>query len=115
MKHYLKRLITYDALNNKGVALIYLGKYDEAISYIDEAISKDANYVYALNNKGAALIYLGKYDEAIGYIDKALAIDPDNVDINKGTALDGYRSDEAIPLYDLEALAIDLDYLFSIE
>ena len=60
------------ALNNKGLALNNLGKYQEAIKWNDKALVVDPKYVYALGNKGSALDSLGKYQEAIEWYDKAL-------------------------------------------
>ena len=52
-------------MNNKGLALNNLGKYEEAIEWYDKALKIDPNDVNALNNKGKALYNLGKYQEAI--------------------------------------------------
>ena len=64
------------ALDNKGLALYNLGKYEEAIEWYDKVLKIDPNDVNALNNKGLALNNLGKYQEAIEWYDKALEIDP---------------------------------------
>ena len=40
------------AYYNKGIALKYLQKYEEAISLYDKAIEIKPNYAYAYNNKG---------------------------------------------------------------
>ena len=63
-------------LNNKGIALIRLGKYAEAISYFDKSLSKDPNSVGALYNKGKALDDLGRHTEAIDNYNRAHSIDP---------------------------------------
>jgi len=63
-------------LANKGAALSSLARYQEAISYYDEALEIDPEYLIALNNKGNALSSLGRYQEAISYYDKALEIIP---------------------------------------
>jgi tetratricopeptide (TPR) repeat protein len=44
-----------DALNNKGLALHDLGKYNESIGYYDKVLAIDPNYVKVLFNKGLAL------------------------------------------------------------
>jgi len=59
-------------LNNKGVALSRLGKYNEAIEVYDRALQLDPEYVSAWNNKGVVLSRLGKYAEAIEAFDRAL-------------------------------------------
>ena len=61
-----------DTLNSKGLALYNLGKYEEAITWYDKALSCRCKYVHALTNKGSALDDLGKYEEAISWYDKAL-------------------------------------------
>jgi tetratricopeptide (TPR) repeat protein len=40
-----------EALYNKGAALDSLGKYNEAMQYIDRVLEIDPNYVEALNIK----------------------------------------------------------------
>jgi tetratricopeptide (TPR) repeat protein len=101
------------ALYNKGLALLYLGKYNEAIECYDKALEIDPKYVSALRNKGLALYYLGKYNEAIECYDKVLEIDPKAADawyarscskVKKGDMDDG--------LEDLKkAIEIDREYI----
>jgi len=67
-----------DALDAKGMALIELGKYNEAIVIFDKALKIDPNYVPVLYDKAFSLAQLGKYNEAISYYDKVLKIDPSN-------------------------------------
>ena len=67
-------------MNNKGISLDNLGKYNEAIEYYDKALEIDPENAEALNNKGVALDDLGKYNEAIEYYDKVLEIDPKHAD-----------------------------------
>ena len=43
------------AMNNKGIALRSLGKYQEAITWYDKALSIDGNDTYAMNNKGISV------------------------------------------------------------
>jgi len=94
---------------NKGGALYFLGKYDEAIECYDKAIEIDPNNPVVWNNKGLALYHLDKHEEAIKCYDKAIEIDPNDADTwnNKGLAL--YHLDkheEAITSYD-KAIEID--------
>ena len=94
---------------NKGGALYFLGKYDEAIECYDKAIEIDPDNQVVWNNKGLALNSLGKYDEAIVSYDKAIEIDPTDADAwnNKGLALNSLgKYDEAIVSYD-KAIEID--------
>jgi curved DNA-binding protein CbpA len=88
---------------NKGGALYFLGKYNEAIKCYDKAIEIDPNNPVVWNNKGLALNSLGKYDEAITSYDKAIGIDPNDADAwnNKGLALNSLgNDDEAKKCYD---------------
>jgi tetratricopeptide (TPR) repeat protein len=59
-------------------ALVGLGKYNEAIPFLDKALAVNPNFVAALNNKGLALASLGRYNESIPFFDKALTKDPKN-------------------------------------
>jgi curved DNA-binding protein CbpA len=81
---------------NKGGALYFLEKYDEAIKCYDKAIEIDPNNSVVWNNKGLALSFLEKYDEAIKCYDKAIEIDPNDADVwnNKGLALDSLGNNE---------------------
>lgn len=51
----------YDAnvWNDKGIALRYLGRYEEAIACYDKALEIDPNHANALNNKRLTLSNLG--------------------------------------------------------
>ena len=94
---------------NKGGALYFLGKYDEAITCYDQSLKIDPNNPVVWNNKGLALYFLGKYDEAIISYDQAIKIDPSDADAwnNKGNSLNSLgKYDEAIISYD-QAIKID--------
>jgi tetratricopeptide (TPR) repeat protein len=65
-----------ETLNDKGDSLNDLGRYEEAITYYDKALSIEPNDILALSNKGIALDDLGNYTEAIEYYDRSLEIDP---------------------------------------
>ena len=97
------------SLNEKGTVLDNLGNYTGAISYYDQALAINPEYINALTNKGIALYRLGNITGAISYYDQALAINPYNTNVldNKGIAL--YRLGNitgAISYYD-QALAIN--------
>jgi tetratricopeptide (TPR) repeat protein len=88
---------------NKGGALYFLGKYDEAIKCYDKSIEIDPDNPVVWNNKGLALNSLGKYDEAIKCYDKIIEIDPNDADAwnSKGLALNSLGNyDEAKKCYD---------------
>jgi Flp pilus assembly protein TadD len=101
----------HEALNNKGVALVNLGRYEAAISAYDAALAIKPDYHEALYNKGVALGNLGRYEAAISAYDAALAIKPDDPEAlnNKGVTLGNLgRYEAAIAAYDA-ALAIKPD------
>lgn len=64
-------------LFDKGITLVCLGKYEEAIQCYEQAIEIDPNDAVAWSNKGITLGWLGKYEEAIKAADEAIRIDPD--------------------------------------
>lgn len=80
LKSYSAKFARYldniTALNNKGLALAKLGRYNESIALYDKALAMDPNYKDALDGKGNALYSLGNYTGAIIYYNKALAMDP---------------------------------------
>ena len=88
---------------NKGSALYFLGKYDEAIKCYDESIKIDPSNPVVWNNKGLALYYLGKFDEAIASYEHAITIDPSDADAwnSKGNSLNSLKKyEEAKKCYD---------------
>ncbi|TVL97471.1 MAG: hypothetical protein CV087_22300, partial [Candidatus Brocadia sp. WS118] len=99
-------------LNNKGVSLGNLGRYEEALSCCDQALAIDRQVAQAWSNKGAMLEKLGRYEEALSCYDQALAIDRQYAKAwyNKGVALEKLgRYEEALSCCD-QALAIDRQY-----
>ena len=82
-------------LTENAVVLNSMGRFNDALSYLDQALSIDPNYVVALINKGISLDGLGRFDEEMMYYDKALSIDPNNKNAinNKGVCPDKSRKD----------------------
>jgi len=90
-------------LRNKGISLVWLERYKEAIECYDKALKVKPDDYESLRNKGIALFWLEKYEEAIKCYDRALKIKPDDYDSlrNKGIALFQLkRYKEAIECYD---------------
>jgi tetratricopeptide (TPR) repeat protein len=84
---------------NKGLALVNLGKYEEAINCYNEAIAIDPKFAEAWANKGSALGNLNRYEEEIECYDKTIEINPKIVEawFNKGVVLENLsRYKEAI-------------------
>lgn len=86
-----------------GAALVFLGRFDEALKQFDKAIEINPQDALAWGNKGVALDELGRYEEAITCYDKAIEINSKYAEAwyNKGVAL-GYlgRYEEAVTCYD---------------
>ena len=78
-----------DILINKGVDLMSLGKFDEAIEYFNATLKIEPNNTKANYNKGLSLANISKYKEAIVCLDKALDLDVNNIDtyMVKGSSL----------------------------
>jgi tetratricopeptide (TPR) repeat protein len=68
------------SLIEKGTQLLEDAKYDEALEYLDKALSLDPKNTHAWNQKGVALRSLGRYDEAIECFNRALEIIPKDLD-----------------------------------
>jgi tetratricopeptide (TPR) repeat protein len=123
VKHeYLKAIEQYEnilndsnyatALYNKGLALSYLEKHEEAIECFDKSLQLNPKELKPWFSKGVSLGVLGKNDEAITYFDKALEINPNYALAwsEKGLSLGVLgKNDEAISCYD-KALKINPNY-----
>jgi serine/threonine protein kinase len=68
--------ITALELNNKGLSLNNIGRFEDAINCLDKAILFDPNLEIAWCNKGLALIDSGRPSEAVETLIKAIAINP---------------------------------------
>ncbi|MFQ6107358.1 MAG: tetratricopeptide repeat protein [Thermoplasmata archaeon] len=97
---------------SKGAALTILGKYEEAIECIDNALKLSPDNEVALVNKGTALSRLGRHREALKCYNEAIRVNP-NYEVawnNKGNALTRLkRYEEAIRCYD-RAIQLDEEY-----
>ena len=98
-----------DIMNEKGIALGKLGRYEEAITWFDKALSIDPRNFYSLSYKGAALGLLGRYEESINWIDKSLEVNPNALETLNGKAAALFalgRKQDAMEWID-KALSID--------
>jgi len=97
---------------SKGAALVVLGRYEEALKAIDEALKINPNNEVAWVNKGNALSRMNDYKGALRSFNAALRANP-RYEVawnNKGNALARLgRYREALKCYEL-ALQIDSDY-----
>jgi tetratricopeptide (TPR) repeat protein len=67
----------YLAHNNYGNALADLGKIDEALIHLTEAVKIKPSFSKAHNNLGNALARQGRDEEAIFHLTRALQLEPD--------------------------------------
>lgn len=94
---------------SKGLTLISIRRYADAISHLDSAINLNPTYSEAYNYKGICYTQVGNYMEAIKSVDNAIAIKKDYKEayLTKGMALFSMaRHAEAVSQY---KEAIDLD------
>lgn len=63
-------------LIKKAKNLVSDSKYEEALEYIEKALSIEKNNPQIWNLKGVALRSMGRYAEAIGCFNKSLEIEP---------------------------------------
>ena len=77
------------ALLNKGMALLRLERFAEALAAADAALELDENQPVAHSIRGSALFGLGRYEEALAAFDWALAIRPQHavVLVNRAAVL----------------------------
>jgi tetratricopeptide (TPR) repeat protein len=68
-----KRRLTVE--NKRGIALIYLGRKDEARAVFESILASDPVYVPALVNLGNMALESGNLDEAVTRYESALHID----------------------------------------
>jgi tetratricopeptide (TPR) repeat protein len=63
-------------LIKKGNELIEEGKFEESLSYFDQALILQPNNPDLWNKKGVALRGLGRYNEALDCFNRSLQLDP---------------------------------------
>ena len=64
-----------DCMNDKGLALFYLGDSLSALASLDQAVTADPGYTHAWLSKGFVLISLGRLQEAIEPLNKVKELD----------------------------------------
>ncbi len=74
---FLERLdLTNEQRSDKGALLIYLGRYEEAISLYQDLLDEGWNAYTVHSNLGTAYELIGRNDSALLHIKRALDIDP---------------------------------------
>jgi len=83
-------------------ALDELGRYDEALRDLDEALGLDPQSVIAMTNRAVTLMKLEEFEAAAQDLDKALSLDPDQgvARLNLGN-LHNLRDEPAIAVREL--------------
>lgn len=76
-------------LNNRGVALEWQGRLDEALASVDRALSIRPDYADAFYNRGIVLLRMRRFDAALQSCDAALSIRPGYAEAlsNRGIAM----------------------------
>ncbi len=90
-------------LNDLGIALMKLGRIEEAISRYEAAIGLERSYPEGHNNLGIALAKLGRWPEALAHYEEALRLAPEYADAHNNLAnllSDMGRIPEAIERYE---------------
>src|SRR5438874_5970997 len=92
-----------EAYNNRGLALMKLRRFEEALASFDRGIGVQPDHIGALANRGAALQELGRAQEALVSLDRVIAMQPRlaGAHNNRGKALsDLRRFEEALAGFD---------------
>ncbi|PIB03528.1 hypothetical protein AMR42_18890 [Limnothrix sp. PR1529] len=67
----------HKAWNNRGIALVKLGRYEEAIASYDQALQFKPNLYQAWYGKAICYVKQGQVDEAINHLRQAIKLDSD--------------------------------------
>ena len=103
--------------NNKGIALSFIGRDEEAVECFRKSVFLNKNDVDVLCNMGLVLFNIGRYEESIKCYNRILTLDPDNENawVNKGDILEMMGNhNEAIECYSRVHKEIELDNKFAV-
>lgn len=104
---------TFQAFLNHAVMLRELGRHDQALTAIDQALALKPDHPEAWISRGTALRELGRPAEALASLDRAIALKPAAAETHgaRGNALNDLdRHAEAIESYE-HAIALRPDYV----
>ncbi|MFM9862736.1 MAG: tetratricopeptide repeat protein [Micropepsaceae bacterium] len=99
----------WEALNNRGIALEALQRYEDALSSYERAAGLSPTNTSVLHNRAASLLTLRRHTEALPLFQHLIAVEPGNADnwTGHGAALASLQMlDDAIPSFD-EALTLE--------
>jgi len=107
-----KRPSNFVTHNGLGLALVAVGRTDEAVEQFNQALLLKPEYAHAHNNLGNALARMGRADEAIEHYRQALRLKPEFVEAHNSFGLvlaEMQRAKEAVKHYQ-EALRLKPHY-----
>lgn len=101
-----------EAQYNLGVALVKVGKFEEALSHFERAVDLNPYFIRGYHAMGNSLLRVGRNEEAIEKYTRALELNPDDPSVhhNLGVAYSRSGNDEkAVEEYE-KALEIEPDF-----
>ena len=98
-----------EAWNNLANLFNKLGRHDEALKCVEQALKRNSRYVAALINKGIALTYLGRHAEALTCFKRALELNPGSEKAWYNKALLHYQLGEHEKAYESVIKALELN------
>jgi tetratricopeptide (TPR) repeat protein len=103
--------------NSRGLALMQLEKYSQALAEFDQAVKLDVNYATAWAHRGAALRRLDRLQEALESYGQALQIEPNDPYIWNNQGMVFYSLGQCSAALDAfnQAIAIEPGYEPAIE
>lgn len=72
----VKRAFSFRALQEKGMILLSMGRYEEALQAFNQALRRNPDYAEGWNCKGIILMQMDRCREAIRCFDRAIALRP---------------------------------------
>ena len=69
-------MVSIKELTTKGKNFLEDGKFEEALSFFEQALTLNQNDPELWNHKGVTLRSLGRYTEALECFNKSLQLDP---------------------------------------
>jgi tetratricopeptide (TPR) repeat protein len=97
------------AWNNKGIALLGLGRSDDALDAVNRSIELKPDNALAWSNKGVVLRIQGRLGEAIEATERALQLDPRNALVWYNKACYYALSEDRDAAFRSLATALELD------
>lgn len=73
----VQAFVDAEALNNRGNALLELGRDEDALASYDQALVLKPDYAHAYNNRGLALLNLKRHVDALASLNLAIEFAPD--------------------------------------